>query len=103
MGSDRLGRKDGKTVVEHWTEWLEDGIVESYIGRGNWGPENEHGGSKEGSLNVTNLPGHSGQWTGGMSRERIDPKGRRSSAHSKRLAGGTESQVKHWPKDATSV
>ena len=38
-----------------------------------------------------------------MSRERIDPKGRRNSARSKRLAGGTELQVKHWPKDVTSV
>ena len=31
------------------------------------------------------------------------PKGRRSSARSKRLVGGTESQVKHWPKDVISV
>ena len=38
-----------------------------------------------------------------MRRERIDPKGRRSSARSERLAGGTESQVKHWSKDVTSV
>ena len=38
-----------------------------------------------------------------MSRERIDPKGRRNSVRSKRLTGGTESQVKHWPKDVTSV
>ena len=51
----RLGRRDGKTVIEHLTEWLEDGIVETYIGKCNWGPENEHDGSKEGSLNVTNV------------------------------------------------
>jgi hypothetical protein len=35
--------------------------------------------------------------------ERIDPRERRISVHSKRLGGGTESQVKHWPKDATIV
>ena len=48
------------------------------------------------------LRGHSGQWTGGI-HERINPKERRSSAHSKRLTGGTESQGKHWPKDVTIV
>ena len=55
LGSDRLGRRDGKTIVEGLADWLENGIAESYIGSCSWGPENEHGGSKEGSLNVTNL------------------------------------------------
>ena len=54
-GSDRLGRRDGGTAVEQLTEWLEDGMVESYIGRCIWGPENEHGGSHKGALNVTHL------------------------------------------------
>ena len=54
-GSDRLGRRDGGTTVEQLTEWLEDGMVESYIGSCIWDPENEHGGSHKGALNVTNL------------------------------------------------
>ena len=52
---DRLGRRDGETAVEQLREWLEDGMVESYIGSCIWGPENEHGGSNKGALNVTNL------------------------------------------------
>ena len=55
LGSDRLGRRDGKTTVEHLTEWFEDDMVESYIGSCIWSPENEHGGSEKGVLNVTNL------------------------------------------------
>ena len=55
LGSDRLGRRDGKTTVEHLTEWFEDDMVESYIGNCIWSPENEHGGSEKGVLNVTNL------------------------------------------------
>ncbi len=54
-GSDRLGRRDGETVVEQLTEWIVDGMVESYIRSCIWGPENEHDGSHKGAFNVTNL------------------------------------------------
>ena len=54
-GPDRLGRRDGGTAVKQLTEWLEDGMVESYIGSCIWGPENVHDGLHKGALNVTNL------------------------------------------------
>ena len=55
LGLIQGGRRDGETIVDQLTEWLHNGMTESYIGRCIWGPENEHGGSKEGSLSTTNL------------------------------------------------
>ena len=53
--SGQVGWSEGRVMVECLQDWLEEGLSNSQIEYCSWGPEDENGEPKKGSLNLTEL------------------------------------------------